>query len=259
LRERRERRRGTFTAAPSLSFTAMSLLVVALVWIPAAYFPHSNIPVLLPTVRAERFWYLPCVGAAFVIGLGAWRALGIRQRWLAHGLVISWFVAQAGMARFHAIDYTDDLFFWRATKNAVPNSAKAHLNYSVMVGARGKLEERLAANQRALELAPLWPMAHVYLGDTLCRLHRSDEAWKHYKNGFELAPNDPNLIALGLQCLWEEKAIDGHDGELLEMADEHPGSWLAFLASDIVSSGKEHNGVQPKYRPRAYNEGPKER
>ena len=41
------------------------------------------------------------------------------------------------------------------------------------------------------------------------------------------------------------------------MADRHPGSWLAYLATDIVHNGKEHNGVQAKYRPRAYNEGPK--
>src|SRR5688572_28568470 len=86
-----------------------------------------------------------------------------------------WLGFQAVQARLHAFDYTDDLVFWRATKNAVPKSAKAHLNYSVMVGARGDLEERLAANRRALELAPKWAMAHVYLGDTLCRLHRAGE------------------------------------------------------------------------------------
>ncbi len=257
LRERRERLQGTFVAAPSLRFATLTLLAVALLWIPIAYFPHSNIPVLLPTVRAERFWYLPCVAAALIIGLVAQRLLTLGRAQLGYGIVIGWFLVQAGMARFHAIDYTDDLIFWRATKNAVPNSAKAHLNYSVMVGARGELDERLAANRRALELAPQWPMAHVYLGDTLCRMHKREAAWPHYARGFELAANDPNLIALGLQCLWEEKGIEQHKEELLDMADRNPGSWLAFLATDIVNNGKEHNGVQPKYRPRAYNEGPK--
>jgi tetratricopeptide (TPR) repeat protein len=161
------------------------------------------------------------------------------------------------MARWHAIDYTDDLMFWRATMRSVPNSAKAHLNYSVMVGARGELEERRKANQRALDLAPDWPMAHVYLGDTLCRMHRPEDAFPHYMKGFDLAPNDPNLIALGLQCLWDEKAIERHSAELTALGDEHPGSWIAFLASDIVTSGKEYGGVQKKYRPRAYDEGPK--
>jgi hypothetical protein len=27
--------------------------------------------------------------------------------------------------------------------------------------------------------------------------------------------------------------------------------------TDIVNNGDKHNGVQPKYRPRGYNEGPK--
>jgi tetratricopeptide (TPR) repeat protein len=256
VRERRERLSGTFASAPSSRHTAYALLALGLVWIPIAYFPHSNIPVLLPTVRAERFWYLPCVGAALMFGVVFDRLLASGRRFASYA-VIGWFAWQAGMARWHAIDYTDDLIFWNATRKSVPRSAKAQLNYSVMVGARGKLEERLAANRRALELAPEWPMAHVYLGDTLCRMHRAAEAWPHYARGFELGPNDPNLIALGLQCLWDEKAIAPHQDELTEMAERHPGSWLAFLGNDIVANGEQHQGVQKQYRPRGYDEGPK--
>ncbi|MEO8902944.1 MAG: tetratricopeptide repeat protein, partial [Polyangiaceae bacterium] len=164
---------------------------------------------------------------------------------------------QALAARWHAFDYTDDLIFWRATHNAVPRSAKAQLNYSVMLGARGQLEERLKVNAEAMRLAPQWAMAHVYYGDTLCRLKRAEEAWPHYLRGFELAPNDLNLIALGLQCAWEEKIIDAHRDELLKLAEKHPGSWLAFLSSDLVYNGAANGGVQKKYRPRAYDEGPK--
>ncbi len=263
LRERRERKAALpaeLDLAPTWSpkVTNYVLLALGLVWVPLAYFPHSNIPVLLPTVRAERFWYLPCVGAALVLALLGEKLLHWQRRRLGFGILVGWFAVQAGMARWHAIDYTDDLIFWRATMRAVPNSAKAHLNYSVMVGARGQLEERLKANQRALALAPQWPMAHVYLGDTLCRMHRAGQAWTHYAHGFELAPNDPNLIALGLQCLWDEKAIEPHKEELLDMSERNPGSWLAFLASDIVYNGQQFGGVQRKYRPRAYDEGPKD-
>ncbi len=258
VREARERKLGTFVEAPSARFVAACLFAVALVWIPVAYFPHSNIPVLLPTVRAERFWYLPAVGASFVFALAlAFVLRRFRSRYVLYA-VVAWFSFQALRARLHALDYTDDLAFWRATKNAVPDSAKAHLNYSVMVGARGDLEERLRENRRALEIAPKWPMAHVYLGDTLCRLHRPAEAWPAYVRGFELGPNDPNLIALALQCLWDEKWIERKKDELLELSERHPGSWLSYLASDIVHNGKEHGGVQAKYRPRSYDGGPKD-
>jgi hypothetical protein len=88
-------------------------------------------------------------------------------------------------------------------------------------------------------------------------MHHPDAAWPHYKRGFELAPNDPNLVALGLQCLWEQKGAETRKDELLELAARHPGSWLALLATELVYHGKEYGGVQPKYRPRSYNEGPK--
>jgi hypothetical protein len=257
-RERNERFRGTFATAPSVCFAHTALAAVGLLWVPLAYFPHSNIPILLPTVRAERFWYLPAVGFALMMGPAcAWLLRRFPYRATAIALAC-WLGFQAVQARLHAFDYTDDLVFWRATKNAVPRSAKAHLNYSVMVGARGDLTERLAANRRALELAPKWAMAHVYLGDTLCRLHRAAEAWPSYQRGFELGPNDPNLIGLALQCLWDEKAIETHEDELLAASEAHPGSWLSYLASDIVYNGKQHGGVQKKYRPRSYDGGPKQ-
>ena len=236
-------------------------------WVVVSYFPVSNIPVLLPTVRAERFWYFPAIGTSLLLGIGFERALraagpdGRAQRCDRAARLVPRLPGFA--ARRHANDYTDDLTFWDATRKAVPRSAKAHLNYSVMQGARGDLEGRLASNEVALELAPKWPMASVYLGDTLCRLHRAPEAWPHYARGFELAPNDMNLIALGLQCLWDEKMLDEDQparDELTELADKYPGSWLTFLAHDTLDNGDDesHHGVDPKYRPRTYDSGPKE-
>lgn len=240
------------------------LTAVGLMWIVVSYFPHSNIPVLLPTVRAERFWYFPVMGSAIAIAcLASWfydRTAHWHKGRLAVGAIVVFLLFQGVRARMHAFDYQDDLVFWDATRRAVPRSAKAHLNYSVMWGARGRLDIRLEENTIGAELAPTWPMAHIYLGDTLCRMHRVDEAWTHYKRGFEMAPGDPNLIALSLQCLWDENALEAHRDELTELADKHTGSWLAYLALDTLRNGHDHNprGVDPKYRPRGYNEGPKE-
>lgn len=235
------------------------LVALGLVWFPVAYFPHSNIPVLLPTVRAERFWYLPALGTSLCLGvaLAAWveRRRFKPDAWLA---VAAFLGFQGVQARRHALDYSDDLTFWRGTRASVPYSAKAHLNYSVMLGARGQLKERLQSNTTALELAPTWPMAHIYQGDTLCRLRRTDEAWPFFVTGFELGPNDPNLIALALQCMWNEKALGAaRQQQLSGLARAHPGTWLSYLANDIVSNGVKYGGVDPKYRPRGYNEGPR--
>jgi tetratricopeptide (TPR) repeat protein len=240
---------------------------VALVWIVVSYFPVSNIPVVLPTVRAERFWYFPAIATSMLLGVAFARML----RWPARidrrdltaapwALFTAFLLSQCLAARKHANDYKDDLAFWDATRHAVPRSAKAHLNYSVMQGARGNLEERLAANRVALELAPKWPMANVYLGDTLCRLHRAEEAWPYYAHGFELAPNEPALVALGVQCLWDEHLLEDGSAvrdELEDMSEKQPGSWLDVIVRDTLANGAEHSGVDPKYRPRGYNEGPK--
>jgi hypothetical protein len=273
-RARRNRSQGGLVLAP--------VVALCLVWIVVSYFPVSNIPVVLPTVRAERFWYFPAIGTSVLLALAFVKLLGrtpegigrmpegvlrssstIRRRQgsVAATTLLALFLAfQCFSARRHALDYTNDLVFWDATRNAVPRSAKAHLNYSVMLGARGDLKGRLAANEVALGLAPKWPMASVYEGDTLCRLHRAPEAIPHYLTGFELGPNDMNLIALGLQCLWDEKQL-GDDSpvreQLQDLAEKFPGSWLKYLVDDTLANGETNGGVTPKYRPRGYNEGPK--
>ena len=77
---------------------------------------------------------------------------------LTTGTGAGFFGMQMFSERRHANDGTDDLTFWAATRKSVPRSAKAHLNYSVMQGARGDLQARVDANQTAFELAPQWPM-----------------------------------------------------------------------------------------------------
>ena len=241
------------------------VVAFALVWVVVSYFPVSNIPVVLPTVRAERFWYFPAIGTATVLAILFTKLFALGRRVgatpAAAGLFVLFLAFQCFAARRHALDYNNDLDFWNATRKAVPRSAKAHLNYSVMLGARGDLEGRLASNDVALHLAPQWPMASVYEGDTLCRLHKPAEAMPHYLRGFELGPNDLSLIALGLQCLWDEKEISDEDAsartDLQDLADKYPGSWLKYLVDDTFENGEEYKGVNPKYRPRGYNEGPK--
>jgi hypothetical protein len=258
-----------FRGPPSLDVTVprasvAPLVAFAAVWVVVSYFPVSNIPVLLPTVRAERFWYFPAIGTSIVLAVFfAWLiAVARRARALpaAAGVIALFMGFQCYAARRHAFDYTNDLVFWDATRKAVPRSAKAHLNYSVMLGARGDLEGRLISNSVALQLAPQWPMANVYQGDTLCRLHRAVEALPHYLRGFDLGPNDQSLIALGLQCLWDEHQLTEDSpvrGPLYDLADKYPGSWLKYLVDDTLDNGEEYQGVNPKYRPRGYNEGPK--
>lgn len=230
------------------------LFALGLLWVPLAYLPHSNLLVLLPTVRAERFWYLPVMGSALCFGVLAARLL-VAARPARYAAVVAFLSFQGLQARAHALHYSDDLVFWRATQIAAPRSAKAHLNYAVMVGARGDLAGRLAAGERALALAPEWAMAHAYQGDVLCRLGRLEEAWQHYTRGFVLDPRAQNQIALAFQCLWDRGAVEVHRDELLALGERYRGTWLGYLASDLVHNGEQHGGVDPRYRARGYDPG----
>ncbi|APR81658.1 Hypothetical protein A7982_07007 [Minicystis rosea] len=249
-------------AKRALGLTGLSLVALGVTWVVVSYFPHSNIPVVLPTVRAERFWYFPVIGSTLVLAVAfaALHEMEVRRR--AARIVPAIFgvfiLFQAVSAYRHAMDYRSDVDFWRATKDAVPRSAKAHLNYSVMKGARGDLQTRLDESKIAMELAPDWAMAHIYTGDTLCRMHRAPEAWEHYATGFHKGPDDLSLIALALQCLYDEKQLLDHEDELRSIAAAHEGSWIAYLAIDTLNNHEKNKGVDPKYRPRGYNDGPKE-
>lgn len=251
------RTQGRFDWAPLLC-------AIGLVWVVVSYFPHSNMYVLLPTVRAERLWYFPVIGTTILIAVGLtmivdkmrsssqWRS----RAWMVPAAFLGF---QAGRAYLHASDYRDDLIFWRETKDSVPNSSKAHLNYSVMAGARGQMEIRLQESHIARNLAPDWAMAHIYTGDTLCRMGRVDESWPHYARGFELGPNDKGLISLALQCLWDTKKLKEHETELRAISNAHPGSWLAHLANDTLVNGDKQGGVKREDKPRSYNEGIEEK
>jgi hypothetical protein len=226
----------------------------SLAWVPATALWTSNALVLLPTVRADRLWYLPMLGFACSLGcLFAW-LLESKWRRAAGPLCVATLALQAATARLHALDYNDDLTFWAATAKAAPTSAKAQLNWGVMLGARGDMAGRVERTKRASELAPDWPMAHVYLADAECRRDRAEAAWPSYRRGFDLGANNRALVALGLQCLWDKHAFATHRDELVELATKHPASWLAYLVHEVDVRGTETRGVPERFRPRGYNQ-----
>jgi tetratricopeptide (TPR) repeat protein len=232
------------------------------------YLPVSNLFVLLPTVRGDRLLYGPTLGAALVLVSGGRKlSAGLSHLTLGFQRERFWSVArkacsvlfllylgfQAALARLHALDYRNDVTFWRATSQGEPASAKAHLNLGVMLGARGDEKTRLRHTLRAVSLAPDWPMARIYLGDVYCRLSDIESAFPHYQRGFREAPNAKTLTALGLQCLWEQGGFSRHRSALLDLAVEHPGTWLDYFVTELAVNGEQNDGIAEKYRPRKYN------
>jgi tetratricopeptide (TPR) repeat protein len=195
--------------------------------------------------------YTPLIGVCIVLG-ALWPRLG---RYRASPRVLTLVLLTSALqARAHALHYESDVLFWRATSHGTPGSAKAHLNLGVMLGARGDPEGRVRATRRSVELSPKWPLAHVYLADAMCRAGRPSEAIPHYVRGLELAPDQKDIAALSLQCLWDTGTFEKARPALERVATRDPRGWLGFLLGQVVSHGQENGGVPSAYRSHGYNQ-----
>lgn len=248
---------------------------LGLVVVLGGYAPIAQVVTLLPMIRAERLLYLPMVG---LVWLGTAIMVALHSRWgtrrvdsVSPGSSASWgspsswrsalvpllvtaFVsAQAVRARVSALRYQDDVAFWRATSLAQPSSAKSHLNYGLMLGARGKEAARLHETRRAVELAPEWPMGRLYLADAHCRRKELAQAAPHYFWALARIPQSQALTALALQCIHDQGAYSKMRPELRRLAALHPGSWLDYLIYELEENGDANDGLPQKYRPRGYN------
>ena len=102
-----------------------------------------------------------------------------------------------------------------------------------------------------------------YVNGDRIELTRNDNYWgdkpAYEKVTFRIIKNEAARVAALLSG--DVDAIEQPptaDLARLKSDPKFSGSWLEFLANDVIDHGEEHNGVDPKYRPRGYNEGPKE-
>lgn len=238
-------------SAPQILMTVGSLLLCVY------YVPISNVLVLLPTIRAERLLYVPVLG---LMMLSAGVLLMFRRyAWLMrYGkyAFFSYLLLIASAGRAHAWTYNNDVSFWRATTQLQPASAKSYLNLGIMLGARGDLDARERLTRKALELAPKWDLAQIYLADVLCRKNQMTRAKPYYSAGLKQAPQSRPLVTLALQCIWDRGAYPAYRNELDAIAANAPHSWLAYLLYELDEHGVANAGIPQRYRQSGYNRAP---
>lgn len=107
-----------------------------------ALLPVSNLLILIGSIRAERFTYLPSVGWSLAVGaLLAWGTAWLAARvggnvlprlrwawWLPAG---AWILALATLAQARSVDWRSELDLWRAEVLRGSRSGKARLNLAV--------------------------------------------------------------------------------------------------------------------------------
>jgi tetratricopeptide (TPR) repeat protein len=162
-----------------------------------AFLPASNLVVLIGSIMAERFLYLPSVGLAgcVVVALGAAaRRLSPEGRFSAPVLWIAMAcLCPALAARTYARNFAwyDELSLWSAAVEVCPASAKAHNNLAQALSALpGRLPEAAAEYEAALRIYPDYAPAHTNLGALFARVpDRLPDAIAQYRAALRIQPD----------------------------------------------------------------------
>jgi hypothetical protein len=158
--------------------------------------PTSNLAVLIGSIMAERFLYLPSIGLAgcvvtaiYAIGWQAARRrlAAMRTVWIALGLLC---LACGVRTYARNFDWLDDRSLWSSAVDVCPGSAKAHHNLgNTWLHVPGRLPDAIAQYEAALRIDPGYAEAHTSLGNALSQLPgRLPDAIAQYETALRIDP-----------------------------------------------------------------------
>jgi Flp pilus assembly protein TadD len=174
----------------SLRRRAGAMLGTAILVLPLL--PALYVPVLGDSAGAERYAYLPSVGAALLLScaIEAWRG----ERASAVRLAIAGTAAAALVAATAATlaqnaVWRDEVTLWSDTIEKVPSSWKAHDSLGGALLGLGRLGPAIAALERAVELEPTDAAVRVNLASALVSAGRVDEGLAAAEHGARSLPS----------------------------------------------------------------------
>src|SRR5262249_48732875 len=150
-----------------------------------------NLIVLIGSIMAERFLYLPSVGLAGLAVAAIW-TVGRRLplRWAAATLLV---VCLVFTARTYArnFDWQAERSLWRRALDACPEDSKAHYNLAKALQQMGRLPEAITEYQAAVSIEPDHPDAHRDLGNALAAMPgRLPEAIAEFRTALRTEPGN---------------------------------------------------------------------
>jgi tetratricopeptide (TPR) repeat protein len=175
------------TGRPLLFFLAFFFIALS---------PTSNLIVLIGSIMAERFLYLPTVGlagciVAAVCMLGRRRALQLRAAapiaWAAFGLTC---LLLAARTYARNIDWQDPLRLWTSSVEVCPGAARPHYNLAkALERIPGRLPEAIAEYRKSVRIDPDRADSHDNLGNALAVIPgRLPEAIDQYRAALRIGP-----------------------------------------------------------------------
>jgi len=180
--------RGRRSEKPMLFFLGFFFIAVS---------PTSNLIVIIGSIMAERFLYLPSVGlagcvVAVIYALGRRNPLRrpatARVAWAVLGVAC---LALAVRTYARNFDWKDELSLWSSVVNVCPGSAKAHYNLAnTLEISPGRLPEAIAEYLAALRIDPNHADVHYNLANALSAVPgRLPEAIAEYQAALRVEPD----------------------------------------------------------------------
>jgi tetratricopeptide (TPR) repeat protein len=164
-------------------------------WFLATLAPVLNAHWVGENVFTERYLYLPSVGVAWLVGLGAtklWSRAAARpaQRWALVLVGVTVGMLYAARIVIRDRDWNNDIVLYSRTLEFEP-SPPIFSNLGLALADQGRIDEAVAQYSEALRLKPDYPEAHNNLGLALAGQGRIDEAMAQYFEALRLQPDFP--------------------------------------------------------------------
>jgi len=189
-------------------------LVTGWLWYLGMLVPVIGIVQAGFVTRADRFTYLPQIGLYLII---AWTFKDLTASWRYHrqvlgagafGVIVALMVCAGKQTSY----WRDSESLWTHALACTSDNAVAHVNLSLELTAKGRLDEAIEHCQKAMEISPNRPQAYNNLGNVFAAQGRNDEAIKYLQRAIQIEPGyaeaHNNLGAILASQGWLDEAIE---------------------------------------------------
>jgi tetratricopeptide (TPR) repeat protein len=169
-------------AAAFLAYRRARTVLFFIAFFAVTIAPVANLVILVGSIMAERFLYLPAIGFAGVV---VWSALALRSRvpskWMLAALAVAC-LALAARTWARNADWVDERKLWTSAVQVCPASYKTHENLAMLALAQPQPDYPAATREVERALAILNPlpddrnMPNVYATAGQCYRARGDLA-----------------------------------------------------------------------------------
>lgn len=237
-------------SAPSRlrSFVALAFL--------CPYLIVGNLVILVGSIFAERFLYLPsvafCITTGIFLDFLAYRYPAFRQWSPAQRARYAVTIGAVLIAAFAFLTWSrasiwqNDETVFRDAARAQPKSPRAHFILGSLAADAGRIEEALDMFHRASELSPLFVPSFTQSGILLARRDRLKEAEERLRTAVRLAPANVGAhFNLGLVLRRQARIIEAEREirKALAHEPEFAKAWTE-LGNIQAATGREAEAVE---------------